>query len=790
MRKTIGRTSAILAAIFVGAIFYVQPLHIQNVATLQDVGLRYLWRQPAILVDADAIKKRLTELGLMDSAKRLRALAGISAKSDHSNKATVGRFEPGAPVEDAAARLALPETIDIPGLTSAPGWHARVASLPLDAEQFDTWTRSHGDIYSSKYASANQINEGNVGQLELAWSIDTAEEPGGLRRSTVQTNPIFADGKVISTTPEWAIVAIDARSGKLDWAFRAPEMVARRGLIHWPGDERHGSRIYGAIGDNIVALDAETGRRIPSFGDDGFVHTGETLVAPLIHDGTLIVAANAEPVSSLMGLELDTGRILWSVDLHDRDVKFSGASVWAGMSLDPVRNMVFLSTGNPRPVLYGVSRPGDNKNSSSVIGIDIAEHKLAWAFQETRHDLWDFDIPSPPVLTTITIDDTPMDVVIAVSKIGNVLMLERDSGQPVFDFRLSRAPVSTVPGEETSPYQPDPEIPEPLIKPQFTPDDISQVDAEASAEVRFQLENALFGRFVPPAIGQTLVTFGLHGGAEWPGAAVDHTKGLMFVTENMIPWKLRLYLSSTGAAGYPGGPGKALYASKCRSCHGRDRNGRSFTEGEADVVYIPSLNGITLRPATERFFTEDYFRHRHQYADVGGTIGQPDLDELWSLFESWDAAVLAAGDFHVNSQWSQLLDHQGRPGSRPPWGGIFAVDLSTGKRRWFVPFGQVEFDGQMREVGAPNYGGLIATAGNLVFATGTADRLLRAYNASTGELLWSYQMAAAGSAPPTTYMMDGVQYVTVVASGGRFHNYDVEASVIYTFRLPRDAGSN
>ena len=95
----------------------------------------------------------------------------------------------------------------------------------------------------------------------------------------------------------------------------------------------------------------------------------------------------------------------------------------------------------------------------------------------------------------------------------------------------------------------------------------------------------------------------------------------------------------------------------------------------------------------------------------------------------------------------------------------------------------------MREIGAPNYGGLMVTAGNVIFATGTADRFVRAFNASTGALLWSYKMAASGSAPPTTFTMDGVQYLSVVASGGNFHGDDINASKIYTFKLPTSSAA-
>ena len=777
------------SAIVIGIMLslYLRPLLFKNLATIPDVGMPYALQEPALFVDTGGIRKRSAALGLLEPFQLLERSLRNPSKSDHSNAGATVPYNPEAPVEDRGARDALPETLTIPGLTSMTGWKGTVTTFPADKQQFDTWTRSHGDIYSSKYSSATQINATNVHQLELAWSLDTSLTPGGPRRAaSTETNPIFADGLLFSATTEWTIVAVEPRSGKLVWSFRSPESIARRGMIYWPGNKDHGARIYTPIGSRVVALDTKTGHRVRSFGEDGFARTGVSVVAPLIHNGALIVAVNRDPEPVLMGLDLETGRHLWSVTLHPKGHSFHGGTIWGGMSLDPARNMVFLGSGNPRPAAVGMGRTGDDRNSNSVIAVDIGKQKIAWTFQDTRHDLWDFDIPSPPILTTVSIDGTPIDVVIGLTKIGTVIMLERKTGQPVFDFRLSRAPTSTVPGEVTAPYQPNPSIPEPLINLEFTPADISDLDAGATADIKFQLENDLFGRFVPPTVGQGVITFGVSGGAQWPGAAVDHTRGMLYVPVNRIATKVALFLTSTGAAARPGGASAALYSRTCGSCHGADRNGKFEEKSEAKSVDVPSLNGISFRPSADKFFKADYFRHRHQFADANLSPSQTQLDNLRSYFSSWDSAVAAAKDFHINYEWANLFDRHGRSGSRPPWGGIVAVDLATGKRRWFAPTGQIKIDGKMREVGTTNFGGVIATAGNVLFATGTADGLVRALNASTGAELWSYKMAAAGSAPPTTFTMDGVQYVAVVASGGGFPGYDAKASMIYAFRLQAD----
>lgn len=773
--------SAIIIAIMLA--LYLRPLKFENLATIPDMGLTYAWQQPALFIDTDGARNRLTAIGLMEPILRLgRSLHGSSTPDRSSNNSTAP-YNPNAPVEDRQARQALPETQTIPGLTSSSEWKESVKTIPVDHRLFDSWTRSHGNVFSSKYSSATQINAGNVHDLALAWSLDTSRT-GSRRQASSEANPIFADGLLYAATSEWTLVAVDARSGKLVWSFKSPETLAPRGMVYWPGTQGAGARIYAPLGSRVIALDAKSGRRIRAFGDDGFVKTGVSRVAPLIHNGALIVAANRDSVPVLIGIDLQTGRTLWSVDVHPQDHSFSGGIVWGGMSLDPARNLVFLDTGNPRPSAIGAGRIGDNRNSNSVVAVDIGARKIAWAFQETRHDLWDLDIPSPPILTTLSIDGTPIDVVVAVTKIGNVIVLERRTGRPVFDFRLSRVPTSSVPGEVTAPYQPDLAVPEPLMKLEFSRAEISRLDAAATADIEFQLENAIFGRFAPPTIGQSVVTFGVSGGAQWLGGAVDPGRGMLYVPVNLFPAKVLLFLTSAGVAQRPGGAAAKFYTSSCESCHGAHRNGQYDEKSESKSVTVPSLNGISFRSSADKFFTTDYFRHRHQFAAAGLSPSQAQLEELKAFFASWDVAATAAKDFRMNYGWTILLDRNKRFGSQPPWGGIVAVDFATGKRRWFAPVGEAKIDGKMREVGTPNLGGVIATAGKILFATGTSDGLVRALNAATGEVLWSYRMAAAGSAPPTTFTLDGVQYLTVVASGGGFPGYDKKASMIYTFKLP------
>ena len=688
---------AILAIALVFA--WLQPISCSGVAQIPRLGLSAPW--PA----KERIKRKLEAIGLRDAMTRL----ANDLKPDHSNANTafVGIADFRRPMEDAEARMALPDSRTIPGLTSSPGWKSD-GSFPLHSD-FLSWTRSHGDIYNSKFSALTEINAGNADQLELAWVADTSiganvenvqRDSGHIDRPSdnVEANPIYADGKLFISTPEWQIVALDARTGDVVWRYGdGLSPAGYRGMVYWEGDEKHPARIYVPYGSGVIALNARDGALVQEFGDGGYVQTEETRIAPILFEDELIVVTHAN--SRIRGYDSLTGKPRWTVNLHPSSINFYAGSPWGGAALDPDRKLLFTTTGNPRLADYGVDRPGDNANSSSLIAVDLKSKKIAWTFQETRHDLWDYDVPSAPNLTTIEIDGQKIDVVVAVSKIGNTLILERATGRPIFDFKLSRAPASTVPGEITAPYQPDPSLPEPFIDIAFSEADITDIDPESRKAVSFRVENAIYGRYQPPAFGESMITFGLHGGAQWMGAAIDHRKGVAYVPSMRVPTLIRLYLWSSGRIPPPERPSADLYKSACESCHGENRNGAYESQGEGSTTYVPSLNAISWRRGVQKYFKSDYFRHRHQFSAPNLEISDDELAAMLTFFADWDAEIQKKEKFSVNYEWTQLLDPHGRPGNKPPWGTITAIDLASGKHLWQVPFGAAMIDGRMQTVG-------------------------------------------------------------------------------------------
>ena len=570
-------------------------------------------------------------------------------------------------------------------------------------------------------------------------------------------------------------------SGEKAWHLKLPAFgSSRRGFLLRERGDSLDPVLYVPFGPFVAAVNATNGKLLSSFADGGVLRLPKTTIAPMIYDDELIVATY--DAQWIIGMDLASGETKWTLPLHDDERNFTGGAPWSGMAVDRARGLLFVTTGNPRPALSGITRPGDNPNSNSVIAIDLNRREIKWAFQEVKHDLWDFDIPSGPMLTTIDVGGQTFDVVIAVTKIGNTLVLERETGQLIFDYWLRRAPRSSFVHEQTAEYQLHLETPEPLIGIEFNPTMITDVTAESRAFASRQISDGrtVFGWFEPPALNKDLVSFGLHGGAIWHGASIDSRNGMLYVAVNEIPWFLRVYLTTTFAQEPPIHAANEVYAQKCQSCHLRSRDGQFVTRGEAAINFVPSLHGYALDESNRASFQADLFNSVH---NGGVIVTQDELDTIWELFGVWDRALLDSEALELNFHWRQFLDQDGRPASKPPWAKIVALDLSSGAKAWEVPLGEEMINGEVLETGSPVYGGLISTSGGVIFATGTDDGYIRALDQATGETLWRYEMSAAGSAPPITVEFEGKQYLCVIATGGKFHNFVNKASKLYVFAL-------
>lgn len=651
-------------------------------------------------------------------------------------------------------------------MTPANGWPAR--------DSYRDWSRSLGGPTSNRFSGLDQITTKNVGQLEVAWTYQSKDG-----KANLQANPIVVDGVMYAPTAGHAIVAIDAATGMERWRFkpeklgnRLDELPARRGLIYWPGMPAAdgppgvGPRVIFTAGNWVYALDPTTGEPITSFGQGGraALPTGGG-VTGAVWQNVLIVPGFGRDV---FGYDVVSGTLLWRFHTMPQPGEFgadtwegqeTGANCWGGMALDESRGIAYVSTGSPKPNFIGSGHLGQNLFSNCVLALDAATGKRLWHFQEIAHDIWDLDLPAPPNLVTVMRDGKNIDAVAQVTKIGNTLVLDRVTGKPLFPVRLRRAPESPLAGEVTWRWQPDIELPEPFGNQEFRREDITERTPEARAAVEAMLTRANMGWFTAFEAAKPTVFYGLHGGAEWTGAAVDPRNGRLYVSANHLPWAITVFRDDDPAPRVPASEGEKVYQQLCAGCHGPTRTG---------IGMVPPLRGL---------------RHRMDEAALADIIvkGRGAMPPMPMVTTEQNKAL---GDFllvrdrpappptgkpkYAFGGYKKLLDHEEYPGIKPPWGTLVCLDLNTGRTLWRVPLGEYpELTRQgIPKTGTENFGGAIVTAGGLVFCSGTRDKKIRAFSAETGEELWSADLPLHGTAPPTTYKAGGRQYVVIAATGG------------------------
>jgi quinoprotein glucose dehydrogenase len=548
-------------------------------------------------------------------------------------------------------------------------------------------------------------------------------------------------------------------------------------LTWWGGAADGKTRLMFNAGDWLYLLHPESGQPFESFGDHGRVRTGHFRVAPAIHENRILIAGYD---GDAFAFDLFTGEKQWTFHTKPEPGTFgsdtwsrveSGANCWSGTALDTSRGIFFLTTGSPKPNFIGTGHLGDNLFSNCVIALNARTGERLWHFQEIRHDIWDLDIPAPPVLVSVERNGKRVDAVAAVTKIGNTLLLDRVSGQPLFAFRLRRAPVSKLHGERTSPYQPDLQWPQPFSRQRFGMDQITNLSEEARQSVLFQLNHpdidiqSNMGWFEPFEAGKPTALFGIHGGAEWTGASFDPETGFLYVTSNELPWfpTVSRIPFPVDAGTEPATEGRKLYEQHCMACHGAAREGVGVnppliqvgsrkTEEEIRTLL---KTGRNLMPAAEMLD-----------ASMTDAVVNYVLERDRTSSESTE--ITESRPAYTYNGYPKLLDHEGYPGCKPPWGTLNCIDLNHGTLRWQVPLGE---HARLTEQGIPitgteNFGGATVTAGGLVFAAGTRDLKIRAFDKQTGEELWSHALPFGGFAPPSTYLANGRQFILIPATGG------------------------
>ena len=713
-------------------------------------------------------------------------------------------LSPYAAVACALLAFGLPACRQNPPPTPPP------ATTPPAA--LTTWGAYLGDEGRRHYTAAAEIDSANLRHLEVAWTYRSGDATEATR---VQCNPLYGGGRVYVVTAGLALAALDAGTGEERWRF-APFAAGAaqtwtgqsRGLHLWR-DGAGALQVVWAVADRLYRLDAATGQPAAVFGDGGAVDLRAGLTAsrdaaqiavttPGAVYGDLVVlgfmTTERQPAvrGCVRAYDLRTGELAWRFNtLPDADdpaaaewdpaqlARAAGANNWCGMALDTASGLLFVPTGTAVDDFYGGDRRGDNTYANCLIALDAATGQRRWHRKLVRHDVWDYDLPSPPTLVEVLHGGRRVEAVAQPTKQGFLFVFERATGAPLFDVVERAVPSSTLPGEVTAATQPFSTLPA------YVPQVLAKADLHDRAPDadglarRFDRVNG--GLFAPPSLTGTLMSPGYDGGANWGGAGTVPGSGILVLNANVRPSVVTLRRSSGIAH-----PGQRAYVTHCASCHGEDRAGGTF-HGT-----IPSVRGLGDRYDRASLAT---MVHRGRGAMPGfGHLGAATLDAVaaYLLDLPLDAgaaeadsnpdiseATQAPGYVHTGYEWFE--DAEGYPAVRPPWGTLTRYDLDAGVIRWQRPLGVDSVWASRGDslTGTVNYGGPLLTGSGLVFIAATTDGYLRALSLATGAELWRSRLPYDGVATPSSYVHEGRQYVLIAAGGGKVSARRGDAYVAY-----------
>ena len=652
---------------------------------------------------------------------------------------------------------------------------ATAQSRPQDRE----WRSYGADLANTRYSPLDQINASNFKNLEVAWRFKT-DNLGPRPEFNLESTPLVVKGTLYTTAgTRRAVVALNAETGEMKWVFSldegkrgeaAPRRLSGRGLAYWtdgPGgqDERI---IYVTPGYQMIALNAATGRPVPTFGKDGMVDlkleddqlmdpiTGEIGLhaAPIVVNDVVVIGAAHLPGGApksrrnekgyVRGYDARTGKRLWIFHTipqpgelgNDTWLKDSWAYTgntgnWGQMSADAELGYVYLATEMPTGDYYGGHRPGNNLFADSIVAIEVKTGKRIWYFQGIHHDMWDWDFPAAPILADITVNGRQIKALAQPSKQGFLYVFDRTNGQPVWPIEERPVPKGDVPGEWYSPTQPFPTKPPAFERQGVTVDDLIDFTPALRAEALKVAANYKLGPiFTPPVVSQrpgplgTLMSPQATGGANWQGGSFDPETGMFYI----------------------------------------------FTNGGATPL------GLIKDPK------------RSDMDFISGVA--PDPNGAPSAAPPGVATPAGGG-----GEGGAGVTVQGLPLLKPPYGRITAIDLNKGDLVWQIAHGEtpdnVRNHAALKGVNIPRTGrpgriGTLVTKTLLIageggfFTTPSGQRgaMLRAYDKATGKEVGAVYMPAPQTGSLMTYSLSGRQYIVVPISGGAYSGEFV------AFRLP------
>jgi len=405
--------------------------------------------------------------------------------------------------------------------------------------------------------------------------------------------PLVVNGVMYATTPYGRVVALDPITGKEIWVYSLPSgQPSTRGLEYWPGDARTPAQIvFGARDGNLYSINAHTGEANGAFGNKGIVNlnTPEILQGlpgtdglgspPMMYKNLIITGGLTQenppkgPAGDVRAWDIHTGNLIWTFHSVPRaGEKFnetwegdswknrSGVNVWGFLTVDEDRGIVYMPFGAPANDRYGGDRPGDNLFSSSIVAADASTGKYLWHFQLVHHDIWDYDMQSPPALIDVKQNGRTIPAVAVINKTGLLFLLDRVTGKPIFGVEERPVAKSELPLERPSPTQPFPVKPPPLSRMSMGMEEIASVTPELEAACKkLVIDNnlQLGGPYLPVSYNRLRVQFpGPQGGANWGGGSFNPDLGYLFLNTSelgqMQGFKDRASTVQTGRRGDDG----------------------------------------------------------------------------------------------------------------------------------------------------------------------------------------------------------------------------------------------
>lgn len=634
------------------------------------------------------------------------------------------------------------------GISGAAQAQTIPGALPESAKALANgeWPAYAGTYAASRFSPLTQIDAGNAKSLHVAWRWKSPDAAIHQANALIgpsfanESTPLMVGGVLYTSTSLSQVAAIDAATGETKWLYD-PKVYENglgmpanlgwlhRGVAYWRNGDDERIIILTAFAQ-MIALNAKTGKPVPSFGTDGRVDLTQGLRRPVERDyytmtsppvivrGVIVVGssvmdwwARKSPVGDVRGFDVSTGRLRWTfhtvaqgeepgAETWEKDSwKDAGnANVWAPMSADEELGYVYLPVSTPTNDYYGGHRPGDGLYGESLVCLDVTTGRKVWHYQLVHHGLWDYDPPAAPNLIDIQVDGKPIKAVAQVTKQAFVYVFDRVTGRPVWPIEEQPVPASNVPGEQASKTQPVPSKPAPFDLQSARDEDLIDLTPEIHKEA-IAIANAYDrgGIYTPPTQRGMIQVPGNAGGASWSGAAIDPETGTLYVGTQRLPTLITIQKPDPW-------------------------------QGTYDYIGIP---GYPMGP-------------------------------------------------------------RGLPLLKPPFGSIVAIDLNSGEHRWRIPVGNSNAMASVRKLNIAENLGRLARNWSLITKTvmivvqmgyynaprfvptlnlpirdlNNLDPHLWVYDKATGERLAEIELPANATGAPMTYMAGGKQFIVFPVGGG------------------------